>query len=246
MSRPKDDRPRPLAEAEPDLVAPGLLHELRQPLMAIGAAAELLERELGARLAADGNWRMLRAQVDRAVEMVRGYEELLRPGEIAAAPFEVGPVIAHAVELLAHRLRPLAGRFALDAGRAPPAFGAPAALVHAATNLLANALDAVGEKTGSGRIAVRVLAPDGARVEVRVSDEGAGVPAELRSRIFEPRFTTKAPGRGSGLGLHIARRLMARFGGDVYLVDDRDPARLGWAASEFCIAVPVAPAEVVP
>jgi signal transduction histidine kinase len=78
-------------------------------------------------------------------------------------------------------------------------------------------------------------------VDVRISDEGPGIPGQLRGRIFEPRFTTKPPGRGSGLGLHVARRLMARQGGDVFLVGDADPARLPWAATEFCITVPPPP-----
>jgi signal transduction histidine kinase len=78
-------------------------------------------------------------------------------------------------------------------------------------------------------------------VEVRVSDEGVGIPEENRGRIFEPRFTTKPVRRGSGLGLHVARRLMSRYGGEVFLVNEEDPARLPWAVTEFCIAVPPPP-----
>ena len=238
-----DERHPILADSDGDLLAPGLLHELRQPLMAIHAATELLERERGP-LDGDGAWRMLKAQVVRLVEIVRGYEDLLRPGRVSPEPFHVEPVISRAVDLLAHRVRPLASRFVLHNGGSHAGFGAPGALVHAATNLLANALDAVEATRGDGRIAVRVLGRLPRAVEVRVSDEGSGIPAQLRARIFEPRFTTKAAGKGSGLGLHIARRLMSRFGGSVYLVDERDPARLPWAATEFCIEVPAAPAEV--
>jgi C4-dicarboxylate-specific signal transduction histidine kinase len=115
--------------------------------------------------------------------------------------------------------------------------------VHAATNLLANAVDAVEAREGASRVEVRVLPGSaGAGVEVRVSDEGEGIPAELRACVFEPRFTTKPRGKGSGLGLHIARRLMAQAGGEVYLVAEQDPARLPWAATEFCIALPAPPA----
>ncbi len=93
---------------------------------------------------------------------------------------------------------------------------------------------------GEPRVHVRVLAR-GPGVDVRISDEGPGIPPSLRAKIFEPRFTTKPAGRGSGLGLHVARRLMARQGGDVFLVEEGDPARLPWAATEFCIAVPAPP-----
>jgi signal transduction histidine kinase len=233
--------PRPALDAE--LIAPSLLHELRQPLMGADASARLLERALGAVLVDEEDWITLRAQLERIGEIVLEYEALLRV-EGAPLPFAVGPVVARAVALLAHRVRPLARRFALvgaDDGRL--GWGAPGALVHAATNVVANALDAVEGLPGEPRVEVRVLpAASGDGVDVRVSDEGPGVSAEHRSRLFEPRFTTKAPGRGSGLGLHLARRLMLRQGGDVYLVEEGDPARLPWAATEFCITVAPPPA----
>jgi signal transduction histidine kinase len=235
--------PEPGSETlDAELVAPSLLHELKQPLMGADAAATLLERGVSG-LAGVEEWRMLRAQLARLGEIVLGYEELLRPGEAEPAPFAVGPVVSRAVDLLAHRVRPLARRFLFareDGGR--EGYGAPGAVIHAATNLLANALDAVEGADRSARIEVRVLPAAQGGVEVRVSDEGVGIPAELRARIFEPRFTTKPGGKGSGLGLHVARRLMTRFGGEVFLVAERDPARMPWAVTEFCIAVPPPPA----
>ncbi len=231
---------------DPDLLVPGLLHELRQPLTAIDAALALLERSLGPALARHPDWKLLHAQAWRIGEILQGYEELLRSDEAVPIPFAVEPVVARAVDLLAHRVRPLAGRFAFVHEGAHQGFGAPGALVHAATNLLANALDAVDVERDGGRVAVRILdAPGGAGVEVRISDEGAGIPEEARGRVFEPRFTTKSAGKGSGLGLHVARRLMARYGGSVGLVDDGDPSRLAWAITEFCIGVP-APPEAKP
>lgn len=223
------------------LVAPSLLHELRQPLMGADASARLLERALGAALAGEEDWVTLRAQLERIGEIVLEYEALLRP-DGAPVRFAVGPIVARAVALLAHRIRPLASRFALardDGDRV--GWGAPGALVHAVTNVVANALDAVEDAPGAARVQVRVLAARRGGVEVRVSDEGPGVPPPLRARIFEPRFTTKPPGRGTGLGLHLAHRLMAQQGGDVFLVAEGDPVRLPWASAEFCIAVPPPP-----
>jgi len=226
-----------------DLVAPSLLHELRQPLTGADAAARLLEGTFGAVLKHDEEWRMLRAQLDRLREIVLEYAELLRPGDREPARYAVGPVVARAVALLAHRTRPLARRFALVRREGErEGFGAPAALVHAATNLVANALDAIEGTGGEPRVEVRVLPGARGGVEVRVSDEGIGIPEPARQRLFEARFTTKAPGRGTGLGLHLSRRLMARDGGEVFLVPERDPGRLDWAVTEFCIAIPAPPA----
>ena len=233
------------AALEADLVTPSLLHELRQPLMGADASARLLERALGEALSSEEDWITLRAQLERIGEIVLEYEALLRP-DGPPVRYAVGPVVSRAVALLSYRVRPLARRFAMlrDEGERL-GYGAPGALVHAATNLIANALDAVESAAGEPRVHVRVLAERRGGVEVRISDEGPGIPAPLRDRIFEPRFTTKAPGRGSGLGLHLARRLMARQGGDVFLVSDGDPARLSWAVTEFCISVPPPP-EVLP
>jgi signal transduction histidine kinase len=243
--RPDESAPHDPA-LEADLVTPSLLHELKQPLMGADASARLLERALGAALASEEDWITLRAQLERIGEIVLEYEALLRP-DGPPVRYAVGPVVSRAVALLSYRVRPMARRFAMlrEEGERL-GYGAPGALVHAATNLIANALDAVEGTAGEPRVHVRVLAEGRGGVEVRISDEGPGIPAPLRARIFEPRFTTKAPGRGSGLGLHVARRLMARQGGDVFLVSDGDPVRLPWAVTEFCISVPPPPPEVQP
>jgi C4-dicarboxylate-specific signal transduction histidine kinase len=239
--RPKETRLSPDA-ADADLLAPSLLHELRQPLTGADAAAVLIERARP-ELKRSDDWRLLRAQLARLGEIVAEYDSLFRPGAATPEPFAVGPVVTRAVDLLAHRVKPLARRFGLehqDGGR--QGWGAPGALVHAATNLLANALEAV-EKRGAGtRVLVRVLHAAAGGVEVRVSDEGAGIAPEHRARVFEPGFTTKGDERGGGLGLHVARQLMNRYGGEVFLVPDDDPARAPWAGTEFCIAVPPPPA----
>lgn len=236
----------PLDVLAADLFAPGLLHELRQPLQGADASAELLERALGASLAGQDDWRILRRQLARVAEIVEGYEDLLRPGRGEPAPFAVAAAVSRAVDVLAHRVRPLAHRFVFEAAeRGMDGFGTPSALVHAATNLLANALDAVDDAGAPARVAVRVLrAEPRPGVEVRISDEGVGIPEDVRARLFEPRITSKPPGRGTGLGLHLSRRLMARSGGEVFLVGADDPRRLPWARTEFCIAVPPPPGRV--
>jgi signal transduction histidine kinase len=72
------------------------------------------------------------------------------------------------------------------------------------TNLLDNAIDALGK---SGTITIRTRAESECAV-VEISDDGPGIPEDLRERIFEPFFTTKAVGEGTGLGLDTARRIV--------------------------------------
>ena len=229
-----------------ELLVPALLHELKQPLTGADAALALLERVLGATVTSREEWQLLRQQVGRLAEVMNGYDELFHAGQALEDAFEVASAVSRAVQLMAHRLRPMEGRFALALGTGPVrGFGSPSALVHAATNLIGNAIDAAEASGPPARVTVRVLAT-GRGAQVRISDEGPGIPEAVRAHLFEPRFSTKPPERGSGLGLHLSRRLMSRFGGEVYLVGGDDPRRLPWAVTEFCISVPPPPEGSAP
>lgn len=219
-----------------ELLAPGLLHELKQPLMGVRAGLTLVGAAMGPQLAENEEWALALAQLHRIEELVAAWSELLDPSGPRAGDLEVEPVVRRALDLLRFRTRALGPGFALaiDAPRVL-ARANPRALLHALTNLVVNAMDAVSDG-GGGRIEVRLrhgeLGP-----EVRVADDGTGVAPELRERIFDLRFTTKARGRGTGLGLPIARRVMEACGGSVRLVADGDAARRPWARAEFAIGL---------
>lgn len=230
------DRKELVEEAEP--LAPGLIHEMRHPLMGILAGLELLARRIPA-VAGVQEWQMLQQQAGRMEELLRTYQELFAGGAVERAPFPVDETVRRAVSLLSPRIRKLGARFSLESAPGPVvAVGTPPLLVHAVTNLLVNALDAVEERGGAGRLQVRVLR-GGERVQVRVSDEGTGISEEIRPLIFRPRFTTKPPSKGTGLGLHLTRAAMERAGGEVHLVDADDPQRASWARTEFALSLPV-------
>ncbi len=72
------------------------------------------------------------------------------------------------------------------------------------TNLLANAIEALGD---SGTITITTRA-DGGCAEVDIADDGPGIPEAIHGRVFDPFFTTKEVGRGTGLGLDTARRII--------------------------------------
>jgi signal transduction histidine kinase len=214
-----------------DLLGPGLLHEMRHPLMGIKAGLELLARKTG--VGTSDEFRLVAQQVARLEELFRTWQEFFTPQPPRAAPFAVEPVVQRSVDLLAYRLRALGSRFVFEPAGPTYGHGASHALLHAVTNLLANATDAVED---GGRVELRILSND-AGPEVRVSDDGAGIAPADEPRLFEPRFTTKRVGRGTGLGLHLARTIMERSGGSVDLVARADPLRLPWARTEFAVRI---------
>jgi signal transduction histidine kinase len=89
----------------------------------------------------------------------------------------------------------------------PPVPGYGGELNQVWTNLVVNAVEAMGDGDGSGTLTLRT-ARDSDAVLVDVVDDGPGVPPEVADRIFDAFFTTKAVGVGSGLGLDISRRIV--------------------------------------
>jgi signal transduction histidine kinase len=86
------------------------------------------------------------------------------------------------------------------------------------TSLIDNAIDAVKGEVDEPRITLRTTC-EGDRVLVEVADNGPGVPEELQARVFEPYFTTKGVGAGSGLGLDVSYRIVVgRHGGDIRVI----------------------------
>ena len=93
----------------------------------------------------------------------------------------------------------------------------PEELNQVLTNLVQNAIEAAPES--GGRVWIRGLG-DGDPLELRVKDNGPGIGPEVRARLFAPFFTTKGPGRGTGLGLTIARRVVHSLQGSLRLVSE--------------------------
>jgi signal transduction histidine kinase len=95
----------------------------------------------------------------------------------------------------------------------PPIPAYPGELNQVWTNLIDNAVDAMD---GRGTLTVRTRRERDDRLAVEIGDTGAGVPDDVRTRVFEPFFTTKPIGKGTGLGLDIAWRIVVgRHRGDI-------------------------------
>jgi signal transduction histidine kinase len=97
------------------------------------------------------------------------------------------------------------------------------------TNLIDNAIDAMH---GEGTLTLRARRADD-WVEVQVEDDGPGVPADIRSKLFDLFFTTKAPGEGTGLGLAISRNIVVKKHRGEFDLESRD------GCTRFTVRLPI-------
>ncbi len=195
-------------------------------------------RVLGAVLrwvAADCVVRGLAAEIEHAatrisdlVTAVRGFTQV----DATAVPqaVDIGEGLAQTLAVLKGKARDKSISMGISVQDGLPRVrGVAAELNQIWVNLIDNALDAA---PASGSVEVTAVR-DKDMVVVRVVDNGAGIPPEIRDQIFDPFFTTKDVGKGTGLGLDIVRRLVDRHNGDIE-VQSR-PGR-----TEFIVSLPVA------
>ena len=188
--------------AELGLLSAELIHEIRQPIFAVKAALQLLET---------GRGENTEAHIQLALQQVEVLESLLsryagsgRRPTAHRLPMLLRDPVTAGVELLRGRAR--TRQITLDLVltlETTPTLADPIAVQQITSNLVQNALDAA-----RSRVEVHV-----ASGLVLVVDDGPGLPPPVVERMFEPFYTTKPPGMGTGLGLSVTRHLLELLGG---------------------------------
>jgi signal transduction histidine kinase len=200
-------------------LAAGVAHDFNNAMASIRVLSTLLRlREHDPARVAD--LRRIEDATDRAAALTRALLTFARHGGVARVRRMSVHEVAQTVIDLVRRTFDRHIEVTFE-GRGDGAWveGDPAQLEQLLMNLLVNARDAMPD---GGRIDVR-LGGDDAAVTLEVSDTGPGVPAELRSRVFEPYFTTKqmADAPGTGLGLSTVYGIVQQHGGTIELDDVR-------------------------
>lgn len=149
-------------------------------------------------------------RISELVAAVKGYSHRDQAPARQTTPLAAG--IEQTLTMLGHSIRQKHLTVEMDLAEAPDTVWAfPGELNQVWTNLLDNAIDAAPEG-GTLRIAGR---REGGLACVEIQDDGAGMPADVAARIWEPFYTTKAPGEGTGLGLDMVQRIVRQHGGRV-------------------------------
>ncbi|MFT3898211.1 MAG: ATP-binding protein [Thermomonas sp.] len=212
-------------------LASGVVHDFSNLLSVMGGYVHHAERVAGGNEEIRGYLRDMKTVTQRSQHLMSKLLTLARSDEFAVETFDAGNVVEMLLPLMQKMFPPGVGvRMDLAEGPAPVRLdraGFEAVLLNMAKNA-SDALDGKGEfrlQTGIADDEIRVL----------VEDTGRGMSADTAARVFDPFFSTKPRGQGTGIGLAMAYRVVTEAGGRIEV--DSAPGE----GARFCIHLPRAP-----
>jgi two-component system NtrC family sensor kinase len=223
----------------------GLAHEINNPLATIDTLQTLIQDIASGPSLSDGDRdeiidsaQKIGKQVQRAKGIMQGLLKFSRRVESQPEFVDLNQLLQELAAVASTRAIVEGKRVDTDLEELPTILAPPAHLQQVFANLLNNALDAVSGKPDA-RVLLSSRLHDG-KIEVRISDNGCGIPEENLSRIFMPFFTTKPVGQGTGLGLAICYGLVQELGGSIQV-----ESTLG-VGTTFTVQLPGRPATAGP
>jgi len=210
-------------------LAAGLAHEVRNPLAGIAGAVDILARELPASSPSHAIVGEVQQEVRRIQGILNELLDYARPKPFDIRPADLNITIDHTVQLARQHIasRPIEVRF--EPAPIPLVAHDPLQVQRLVLNLLLNAFQAIKDR--DGLVTVDLQAADGF-AQVRVRDNGCGIPPDQLRNIFRPFFTTKR--KGTGLGLSLSRRIVEQHGGSIDVRSSPDKG------TEFVVRLPFA------
>ena len=186
----------------------------------------------------------MRDSGDRITAISRSLRTFSRADTATKQKFDIHEGIDSTVLILRHRLKANNQRPAIkvikDYGDIPELACFPGQLNQVCMNVLANAIDAFDEVSQDRsfaenpyQITIHTSADD-SQVSINIADNGSGIPDDIKGKIFDQLFTTKAAEKGTGLGLAIARRIITETHGGILEVD----SKVG-QGTQFQIVLPI-------
>jgi signal transduction histidine kinase len=213
-----------------DTLVGGVAHELNNKLTPVMGFAELVRqsKEDSIRLYGD----LMVKSVTEAAAIIRQLLQLSKPSAAELRSLDLRSILEEALVMLRFQLRESQVTVRTTLPPTPVMVRADGSqLKQVVFNLVINALQALGKQpTGVLEVGVWTEAGSG---QVRVIDNGPGIPPENLERIFDPFFTTKGPDKGTGLGLSVCSSIVRQHGGEISV-----HSRLG-AGATFVVSLPL-------
>ena len=214
-------------------LASGIAHEVNNPLAIMNAHLELILSRPGCDGRTRADIEKTIKESNRAAALIRNFLAVARLKHHDLQPIDLNRMLSDIAENQRLARAGQAARCALQLDpHCPPITGDASQLERVFINLYRNAEQATEEVSDNPLIKISTRRK-GELVQVRVEDNGGGVPAHLVSKIFEPFFTTKKVGAGTGLGLSISHQIVADHHGRIFC----EPSSLGGAA--FVVELPL-------
>jgi two-component system NtrC family sensor kinase len=197
------------------LLAAGVAHEVNTPLTGVSSYTQMLLGMLSENDPKHALLLKVRRQAERATEIVNNLLNFSRTG--SAAEFDavdIHRVLDDTLQLLEPQLRRSQIDIVRDYGdNLPQVHGNSVKLQQVFTNLILNARDSIAN--GSGRVSLSTRNGDDGLLVVEVADSGVGIDPEDVAKIYDPFFTTKGVGRGTGLGLAVTYGIVQEHSGHI-------------------------------
>ena len=195
------------------MLVSGAAHEINNPRQAILGFAELLQMQHSLPEAVNHDLALIQRDSSRACGIIRNLALFARqqPGQSTATP--LANIIASVSELRLRRLQSEDIELLVDDQATRSVMGVFTELQQVVLNLVVNAEQVI---MGSGRLPGRVTVRTrdvGQRVLLEVEDTGTGVTPDNEAKLFQPFFTTKSVGEGTGLGLSVSYGIIVSMGG---------------------------------
>ncbi|GEM_PF-6986869 len=212
------------------LLAAGVAHEIGNPLTSISSMAQIIKRRVKSDQITQYLDTILK-NIDRISKIVRELVDFSRPSSYKATYVDVNEIIRHAVGIVKYDRRAKHVPIRMDlSNQLPTIYLVSDQLLQVFLNILINAVDAL--KHRSGKIDIRSELQED-HVLIQFKDNGSGIPEENLSKIFEPFYTTKKVGRGTGLGLSVSYGIIKNFNGNIHVESELKKG------STFIIEIPV-------
>ena len=208
----------------------GIAHDIGTPMNVILGYTDMLARSLRDEKGRE-RLRIIKAQVERVTRLIQSLMNFARPEPERPRSLRVEEILERALGLIAESARKRGVAIERSFGETAPLLAQAERLERAFLDLFVNACDAMAAAGGVLRVTTRAL--DGA-VEIRIEDTGSGIAPDALARIFEPFYTTKPRGHGTGLGLLVTRRIVADHGGAIDV--ESEPGK----GASFRIRLPLA------
>jgi len=211
-----------------------IAHQWRQPLNAVGLLVQdlTLSYEYGnfSKAYLDSSSKKIMQLVRHMSQTIDDFRNFFTPDK-EKSEFDPGQVVERTLALIEGAMNSKGIRMEMSAQHAPAITGHPNEFSQVLLNIINNAMDALAETGGSDPYVGVSVGTESGKVVVTIVDNGGGIPEEIIPRIFEPYFTTKEQGKGTGIGLFMAKNIVEKS------MNGRLTVRNCGAGAEFRIEV---------